>query len=72
MVTIDVQKLLIKIGAADNEGQQRQQNWCPPKPQFEDGYGHMFSKHIERAPEGCDSDFSITDYGATVNEPDTF
>tara|TARA_B100000575_G_scaffold244706_1_gene208967 strand:- start:10 stop:228 length:219 start_codon:yes stop_codon:yes gene_type:complete len=72
MVTIDVQKRLIKIGVADNEGQQRQQNWRLQKPQFEVEYGHMFSKHIEQAPKGCDSDFFNNNYGAPVNEPDTF
>ena len=41
-------------------------------PRYERGYGYMFSKHIEQAPEGCDFDFLKTDYGAPVNEPDIF
>ena len=39
MVTVDVQKRLIKMEVDDNEDQQRQQNWHPQKPQFEVGYG---------------------------------
>ena len=72
MVTVDVQKRLIKMEVDDNEDQQRQQNWHPQKPQFEVGYGWMFSKHIEQAPEGCDFNFFKTDYGEPVNEPDIF
>tara|TARA_B100000925_G_scaffold290697_1_gene276521 strand:+ start:1543 stop:1704 length:162 start_codon:yes stop_codon:yes gene_type:complete len=51
------EKFLIKMEVADNEGQRRQQNQRSQKPQFEVRYGHMFSEHIEQAPEGCDSDF---------------
>ena len=70
MVTIDVQKRLIKMEVDDNELQQRQQNWRPQKPRFERGYGYMFSKHIEQAPEGCDFDFLRTDFGSAIKEPD--
>ena len=72
MVSIDVEKRLIKMEVDDNELQRRQQNWRPQKPRYERGYGYMFSKHIEQAPEGCDFDFLKTDYGAPVNEPDIF
>ena len=72
MVTLDVQKSLIKMELDDNEGQQRQQNWRPQKLQFEVGYGYMFSKRIEQAPEGCDFEFLKIDFGAPLNEPDIF
>ncbi len=36
---------------------QRREQWRPPAPKFERGYGALFSEHITQANEGCDFDF---------------
>ncbi len=72
LVTVDVEKRLIQMEVDEAELKRRQADWKPLQPRFERGYGLMFSRHIEQAPDGCDFDFMKTDYGAPVPEPDIF
>jgi dihydroxy-acid dehydratase len=72
MITVDVDQRLIKVELSDEELQMRRDAWIAPAPRYERGYGVMFSKHINQAPEGCDFDFLMTDYGAAVPEPDIY
>ena len=72
MITVDVDQRLIKVELSDEELQMRRNAWIAPEPRYERGYGAMFSKHINQAPEGCDFDFLMTDYGAAVPEPDIY
>jgi dihydroxy-acid dehydratase len=72
MITVDVDQRLIKVELSDEELQIRRDAWIAPAPRYERGYGAMFSKHINQAPEGCDFDFLMSDYGAAVPEPDIY
>lgn len=72
MVTVDVDQRLIRMEVDDAELERRRAEWQAPPPRYERGYGLMFSRHIEQAPDGCDFDFLKTDYGAPVAEPDIF
>jgi dihydroxy-acid dehydratase len=72
MITVDVDQRLIKVELSDEELKMRRDAWIAPAPRYERGYGAMFSKHINQAPEGCDFDFLMTDYGAAVPEPDIY
>ncbi len=72
IITVDVEKRLIQVEIDDAELQSRRDAWTPPPPRYERGYGAMFSKHIGQAPQGCDFDFLMTDYGAPVTEPEIY
>ncbi len=72
MITVDVAKRLIQMEVDDAELERRKAAWKPLPPRFERGYGYVFSKHIEQAPDGCDFDFLKTEFGAPVAEPDIF
>lgn len=72
IVTVDVEKRLIQMEVSDAELQARRDAWTSPPVRYERGYGAMFSKHIKQAPEGCDFDFLMTDYGAPVPEPEIY
>lgn len=72
MITVDVEKRLIQVEISDEEMQARRDAWTEPPARYERGYGAMFSKHINQAPQGCDFDFLMTDYGAPVPEPEIY
>ena len=72
MITVDVKNRLIQMEVSDEELARRKAAWKPLPPRFERGYGWVFSRHIEQAPDGCDFDFMKTDFGAPVAEPDIF
>ncbi len=72
MVTVDVEERSISMEVEEAELERRRAEWTPQPPRFERGYGFMFSRHIEQAPDGCDFDFLKTDHGAPVGEPDIY
>ena len=72
MVTVDVENRRISMEVDDAELERRRAEWKPLPPRFERGYGFMFSRHIEQAPDGCDFDFLKTDFGAPVREPEIY
>lgn len=72
MITVNVDKRLIQMEVDDAELARRKAAWKPLAPRYERGYGYVFSKHIEQAPDGCDFDFLKTDFGAPVAEPDIY
>jgi dihydroxy-acid dehydratase len=57
---------------SDAELASRKAAWKPLPKRFERGYGHMFTKHILQADQGCDFDFLETSFGAAVPEPDIY
>jgi hypothetical protein len=69
-----VRRLLGEFGVevSDEELARRLDQWTPPPPRYERGYGWMFSRHIQQAHEGCDFDFLETGFGAPVGEPAIF
>ena len=36
---------------------RRLEQWQPPGPKFERGYGALYTEHITQANEGCDFGF---------------
>ncbi len=72
VVTIDVERRLLQVAVSDAQLQQRLADWSPPAKRYERGYGYMFSRHINQAPQGCDFDFLTTAFGNPVKEPDIF
>lgn len=71
-ISIDVDARSIEIELDGAELARRRTAWKPQPPQFERGYGWMFSQHIQQANDGCDFDFLQTEFGAPVREPDIF
>jgi dihydroxyacid dehydratase/phosphogluconate dehydratase len=72
MITINIKNRRIQMEVSDEELERRKAAWKPLPPRFERGYGWVFSRHIEQAPDGCDFDFMKTDFGTPVAEPDIF
>ncbi len=72
MIIVDVENRLLQLDVDDAELAKRKADWTAPPPRFERGYGHMFSKHITQASDGCDFDFLETAFGAPVGEPDIY
>ncbi|KZM48912.1 L-arabinonate dehydratase [Labrenzia sp. OB1] len=72
IIELDVPNRVLRVDISDEEFARRRQNWTPPEPHYERGYGHMFSRHIEQADKGCDFDFLRTDFGKPVPEPDIY
>ncbi len=70
IIEVDVPARTLKVSVPDEEMAARRADWVPPPPRYERGYGHMFTKHIEQADQGCDFDFLRTDFGAPVPEPE--
>ena len=72
IISIDVHRRLIEMEVSDEELERRKLEWSPMPPRFERGYGWIFSKHVEQAPDGCDFDFMRSDFGPPNSEPDIF
>ncbi|MGV3483736.1 MAG: L-arabinonate dehydratase [Planctomycetaceae bacterium] len=56
-IEIDIPGRTIHLHVDDAELARRKANWVPRAPRFERGYGHLFSKHVQQANQGCDFDF---------------
>ena len=56
-IEIDIPARLIHWHCAPEEIERRRSQWQAPPPKFERGYGHLFSKHVTQADQGCDFDF---------------
>jgi dihydroxy-acid dehydratase len=58
LVTLDVpgRELSVHI-SPERASLRRHEQWHPPAPKFERGYGVLYSDHVTQANEGCDFDF---------------
>ncbi|TNF21958.1 MAG: dihydroxy-acid dehydratase [Rhodobacteraceae bacterium] len=70
IIDLDVPNRSLNVRLSDEELAARRADWVQPEPQYERGYGWMFSRHIEQADKGCDFDFLKTEFGAPVPEPE--
>ncbi len=70
MISVDIPNRRLDVELTQQQLAERRENWVPPKPHYERGYGWMFLKHIEQADKGCDFDFLRTEFGASVPEPE--
>jgi dihydroxy-acid dehydratase len=72
MIALDIPARSLNVEVPEAELAARRAAWTPPPPNYERGYGWMFSRHIRQANEGCDFDFLETDFGKPVAEPAIF
>jgi len=72
IIELDVDNRTLAMQVSAEELERRRAAREQPVPRYERGYGHMFSRHVNQAPEGCDFDFLRTDFGAPVEEPPIF
>jgi dihydroxy-acid dehydratase len=58
IVTLDVPARELSVHfPSERASLRRHEQWHPPKPKFERGYGALYSEHVTQANEGCDFDF---------------
>lgn len=72
LVRCDVPNRRIDMTVPASEIEARRNNWRPPAPRYERGYGWAFSRHVTQADQGCDFDFLSPDFGEAAGEPDIF
>jgi dihydroxy-acid dehydratase len=56
-IELDVERRTLELKIPEAELQRRRAAWRQPPPQYERGYGAVFSRHIGQADRGCDFDF---------------
>ncbi len=69
LISVNVPERSIRLEISDEELAKRKAAWTAPAPRYERGYGHLYTKHVLQAHEGCDFDFLETSFGAAVPEP---
>ena len=57
LITLDVAARLLSLDIPEREWVTRSEQWQPPQPKFERGYGALYTEHITQANEGCDFGF---------------
>jgi dihydroxyacid dehydratase/phosphogluconate dehydratase len=57
LITLDVAARLLSLDIPEREWLIRSEQWQPPPPKFERGYGVLYTEHITQANEGCDFGF---------------
>ena len=57
LITLDVGARELSFNVTERAVAHRREQWQPPVPTFERGYGALFSEHITQANQGCDFDF---------------
>ena len=57
LITLDVAARELSLNIPERAWSQRREQWRPPKPKFERGYGALYTEHITQANEGCDFGF---------------
>jgi dihydroxy-acid dehydratase len=67
-ITLDVAARKLSLIISEREVASRREQWQPPAPKFERGYGSLYSEHITQANEGCD--FAFLARRAPNPEPD--
>ncbi len=72
IVRLDLAGRRLDMLVDEDEIARRQAAWTPPEPNFERGWGWMYSKHVSQADSGCDFDYLQRDFGAAAGEPDIF
>jgi dihydroxy-acid dehydratase len=57
LITLDVAARELSLNVDERTLALRREQWQPPAPKFERGYGALFSEHITQANLGCDFGF---------------
>lgn len=72
IVKLDVPNRTLDMMVSAEEIAKRKAEWTAPAPNYQRGYGYMFSRHVTQADKGCDFDYLERDFGETAGEPDIF
>jgi len=57
LITLDVGARELSLNISERTMARRLEQWQPPEPRFERGYGALYAEHITQANEGCDFGF---------------
>jgi dihydroxy-acid dehydratase len=57
LITLDVAARELSLNVSERTLARRLEQWQPPEPRFERGYGALYTEHITQANEGCDFGF---------------
>ncbi len=57
LITLDAAARELRLEVPDAELARRREQWQPPEPKFERGYGALYTEHITQANQGCDFGF---------------
>jgi len=57
LITLDVAARELSLNISERDWVTRREQWRPPEPKFERGYGALYTEHITQANEGCDFGF---------------
>jgi dihydroxyacid dehydratase/phosphogluconate dehydratase len=57
LITLDTAARELSMNVPERTLALRREQWQPPAPKFERGYGALFSEHITQANQGCDFGF---------------
>ncbi len=57
LITLDVGARELSLNISERDLVTRRDQWLPPEPKFERGYGALYTEHITQANEGCDFGF---------------
>jgi dihydroxy-acid dehydratase len=68
LVTLDVAARSLRLEVDDAQLAKRREQWRPPAPRYQRGYGALYTEHVSQADQGCDFDF-LARPGATA-DPD--
>ena len=72
IVRMDLPNRTLDMLVDDAELAQRKAAWVAPAPRFQRGWGHIYSKHVTQADQGCDFDFLERGFGEAAGEPDIY
>lgn len=56
-IELDWANRRITLHVDDAELEKRRADWQPPEPAFQRGYGQLYLRHVNQAPDGVDFDF---------------
>ena len=56
-IELDVANRRLHLHVSDEELARRQAAWQPPTAAYSRGYGQLYLRHVNQAPQGADFDF---------------
>lgn len=56
-IELDVPGRALRLDVPDSELARRKEEWRPPKPRYQRGYGSLYGERVTQANLGCDFDF---------------
>jgi len=56
-IELNVAERRLQLHVSEAELAERRAEWSPPPPAYERGYGQLYLRSVNQAPQGCDFDF---------------